>query len=187
MGKPCELCKGEGHIPCGLCSGEVENGKPAYCNVDNCDFERPGRRDCPMCKGSGEESQAGRDVAFFREMRREVVRGRGKFPGRANLTLALAEELGEVFSAHLAQRPAEAKSEAAQVAAVALRVGSEGDADFEGPPPAFVQELAELGRRFGELCRAFLDGAPAGVFYERALEVKEGAALVVAACGEVPL
>lgn len=58
----------------------------------------------------------------------EVQRGRKKFPGRRFLLAALAEEVGELAEAMADGRHAEAKREAIQCAAVAVRIAEEGDA-----------------------------------------------------------
>lgn len=78
----------------------------------------------------------------IREIAREVVRARTKFPGNRNLLGALTEEVGELFEAGLEQGPrrrhdadALTRREAIQVACVAIRIAEEGDADFAGSTP----------------------------------------------------
>jgi len=61
----------------------------------------------------------------------EVMKARLKFPGNAKLLAALVEEVGELAKALLQRRPKdEIEREAIQVAAVAVRIIEEGDADF---------------------------------------------------------
>ena len=63
----------------------------------------------------------------------EVARARAKFPRARKLTVALMEEVGELAQAQLQQKPPEEiRKEAMQVAAVAVRIMTEGDADFIG-------------------------------------------------------
>jgi len=62
----------------------------------------------------------------------ELVRARLKHPGRKHLLAALVEEVGELAQAILQQKPKSAiDKEAAQVAAVAVRIMEEGDAAFD--------------------------------------------------------
>lgn len=64
-------------------------------------------------------------------LREEMVKARKKFPRNGRLTIALAEELGELAKAELQGRQIrEIQKEALQVACVALRIFEEGDADF---------------------------------------------------------
>jgi hypothetical protein len=59
------------------------------------------------------------------------MRARKKFPETEKLTVALGEEFGELCKALLQGAPTECvHAEAYQVAAVALRIIEEGDADF---------------------------------------------------------
>lgn len=61
----------------------------------------------------------------------EVMAGRKKFPGNRLALAALMEEVGELSRALLQRKPkAEIEREAAQVAAVAMRIFEEGDATF---------------------------------------------------------
>lgn len=88
--------------------------------------------------GLSTESRAGRlSPGILREIAREVVRARTKFPGNRNLLAALVEEVGEAFEVGLEQgprRPPDAEAltrrEAVQVACVAIRIAEEGDAAF---------------------------------------------------------
>jgi hypothetical protein len=63
----------------------------------------------------------------------EVQRARVKFPDNSHLCHALMEEAGEVVKAYLEGRPfKEIYDEAAQVAAMAVRIMEEDDKDFTG-------------------------------------------------------
>lgn len=65
------------------------------------------------------------------DVRREVERARSKFPGNHKLLAALMEEVGELAQAMLQKKdPHDIAKEAIQVAAVAIRILEEGDADF---------------------------------------------------------
>jgi len=64
-------------------------------------------------------------------IRDELVRARTKFPQNRHLTAALTEEVGELAQALLQGRKHDARMEAVQVATVAIRIATEGDADFE--------------------------------------------------------
>lgn len=61
----------------------------------------------------------------------EVRRSRQKFPGNEHMLAALVEEVGEVSRALLENKPDEVVAEAVQVAATAVRIVEEGDADFQ--------------------------------------------------------
>ena len=65
----------------------------------------------------------------------ELARARKKFPGNKHQNTALAEEVGELSKALLELETDEAThqdvyDEAVQVAAMAIRVATEGDSDF---------------------------------------------------------
>lgn len=65
-------------------------------------------------------------------IRAEVINARTKFPSNKKLLAALGEEYGELCKALMQDRPRdEIEREAIQVAAVAVRILEEGDADFE--------------------------------------------------------
>jgi len=56
--EPCPVCQGEGWVPCPACAGQwalLGNGLkgPEYCNWQGCEFERPGKRSCSACDGTG--------------------------------------------------------------------------------------------------------------------------------------
>lgn len=62
----------------------------------------------------------------------ELLRGRRKFPGSRFLLAALTEEVGELAKAFLQNLgPLEVQKEAAQVAAVAIRILEESDTTFD--------------------------------------------------------
>lgn len=63
----------------------------------------------------------------------EVERARAKFPDANHLNIALMEETGELAQAQLQHGPRseEAKGEAVQVIAVAIRIIQEGDRDLD--------------------------------------------------------
>ena len=61
----------------------------------------------------------------------EVRAARAKFPANRNLTVALAEEVGELAQAQLQGDFEKAYKEAKQVAAVAIRIMEEGDASLK--------------------------------------------------------
>ena len=77
-----------------------------------------------------------RDMAFLQDVGDEVVRARQKFPSSNLVLAALTEELGELAQAMLkvaaGKWPEERIwEEAVQVAAVAMRVATEGDPSFD--------------------------------------------------------
>lgn len=68
---------------------------------------------------------------FVQAVLDEAQRSRHKFPGNGHMLAALAEELGEVSKALLEGATHETVvAECVQVATVALRIATEGDADF---------------------------------------------------------
>lgn len=68
----------------------------------------------------------------IRRINNELARARAKFPHNTHLTHALTEELGELAKAQMQGRPqTEIDAEAIQVAALAIRIIEETDADFE--------------------------------------------------------
>lgn len=64
------------------------------------------------------------------EVEKEIEAGRREFPGNKNMLGALGEEFGELARALLEGDPAKRREEAIQVAAVAIRIAIEGDADY---------------------------------------------------------
>lgn len=65
--------------------------------------------------------------AFLAEVRAELVRARKKFPGDRVMTVALAEEFGELCKAVLEEPRANVRKEAVQTAVMAARVVLDGD------------------------------------------------------------
>jgi hypothetical protein len=65
--------------------------------------------------------------AFLAEVRVELVRARAKFPGDRIMTIALAEEFGELAKAILDEPAANVRKEAVQTAVMAARVVLDGD------------------------------------------------------------
>lgn len=63
----------------------------------------------------------------------ELEHARAKFPYSTHLSVALMEEVGEMSHDILEGNWELARREAAQVAAVAIRIIEEGDADFGMP------------------------------------------------------
>lgn len=76
----------------------------------------------------------------------EVVRAAKKFPGRDHHMMALMEEVGELAKALMDESPAAVRTEAIQVAAMAMRVAIDGDPSVD----ALRQErgLASYPERF---------------------------------------
>ena len=74
---------------------------------------------------------------------KEIVSARKKFPNNTHLLAALMEEVGELAQAMLQFKYEpykgvsrdDVKKEAIQVACVAIRIVTEGDATFEDPGP----------------------------------------------------
>ena len=64
---------------------------------------------------------------FLSEVRAELVRARTKFPGDRIMTVALAEEFGELCKAVLDEPTANVRKEAVQTAVMAARVVLDGD------------------------------------------------------------
>ncbi|MFK1233001.1 hypothetical protein ACIUXA_32020, partial [Pseudomonas aeruginosa] len=64
---------------------------------------------------------------FLDEVRAELLRARSKFPGDRIMTIALAEEFGELCKAVLDEPAANVRKEAVQTAVMAARVVLDGD------------------------------------------------------------
>ncbi|QDB70851.1 hypothetical protein [Pseudomonas virus PBPA162] len=64
---------------------------------------------------------------FLNEVRAELLRARSKFPGDRIMTIALAEEFGELCKAVLDEPAANVRKEAVQTAVMAARVVLDGD------------------------------------------------------------
>ncbi|AGR89080.1 hypothetical protein CHA_P10126 [Pseudomonas phage CHA_P1] len=65
--------------------------------------------------------------AFLDEVRTELLRARSKFPGDRIMTIALAEEFGELCKAVLDEPAANVRKEAVQTAVMAARIVLDGD------------------------------------------------------------
>ncbi|MEM5371318.1 hypothetical protein V4C53_35535 [Paraburkholderia azotifigens] len=65
--------------------------------------------------------------AFLAEVRAELIRARTKFPGDRIMTIALAEEFGELCKAVLDESAANVRKEAVQTAVMCARVALDGD------------------------------------------------------------
>lgn len=65
--------------------------------------------------------------AFLAEVRAELIRARAKFPGDRIMTIALAEEFGELCKAVLDEPAANVRKEAVQTAVMAARIVLDGD------------------------------------------------------------
>ena len=76
------------------------------------------------------------NVSTLEDLAVEILRARAKFPGNRFLLAALMEEVGELAQAMLqGKSDAEIKTEAIQVACVALRIFEEKDATFADLKP----------------------------------------------------
>lgn len=65
--------------------------------------------------------------AFLAEVRAEIIRAREKFPGDRIMTIALAEEFGELCKAILEEASANVRKEAVQTATMCARLVLDGD------------------------------------------------------------
>lgn len=65
---------------------------------------------------------------FLDQVRAELAHARSKFPGDRIMTLAMAEEFGELVKAVLDEHSSDVRKEAVQTAAMAARVILDGDA-----------------------------------------------------------
>lgn len=96
---------------------------------------------------------AARDRYMLGEIVRELGRARAKFPGVEHMTCAAMEEMGEVARAllQLEHEPAKGKrsvdvaGECIQLAAMAIRIATEGDTTYTryDPAEAFADLEAE--------------------------------------------
>lgn len=69
--------------------------------------------------------------SFLGEVRAELLRARAKFPGSRIMTIALAEEFGELAKAILDEPAANVRKEAVQTATMAARVVLDGDSSVD--------------------------------------------------------
>lgn len=78
-----------------------------------------------------QRDQRGPNALTMAEIAVEVAAARRKFPSRRHLCVALMEEVGELAEALLeSDNWEDVRSEAKQVACVAIRIMEEGDSDF---------------------------------------------------------
>ena len=79
------------------------------------------------------------DEQFIQDMIAEITRARAKFPGNGIMLVALMEEVGELAQAAMHIREGKhndwgrVHAEAVQVAAMAMRMATEGDASVATP------------------------------------------------------
>ncbi len=71
------------------------------------------------------------DEQFLKAVAAEIKRARRKFPGANATNAALVEEVGEVSTALMFEPWSAVCAEAVQVATMAMRLATEGDATFE--------------------------------------------------------
>lgn len=84
-----------------------------------------------LAKRAGGVDERAPKPSTFGAISAETIRARTKFPGNRLLTVALAEEVGELARAQLQGQSTERiTAEAVQVCAVAVRIIEEGDASF---------------------------------------------------------
>ncbi|MCO5377166.1 hypothetical protein [Pseudomonas aeruginosa] len=122
---------------CDWTGPEPEEDKCPGCQRENCMAAA-----CPQCGAryvlvASEEiaapvAQAQHSVpddveTFLDEVRAELLRARSKFPGDRIMTIALAEEFGELCKAVLDEPAANVRKEAVQTAVMAARVVLDGD------------------------------------------------------------
>ena len=79
------------------------------------------------CIGSAGLAADDEIETFLAEVRAELIRARAKFPGDRIMTIALAEEFGELCKAVLDESAANVRKEAVQTAVMAARVVLDGD------------------------------------------------------------
>ena len=82
---------------------------------------------------------------FLSDVRAELARARIKFPGNRIVTVALAEEFGELCKAALDEPACNVRNEAVQTAAMAARLALDGDSSLAAW--RHEQGLDELGVR----------------------------------------
>lgn len=90
--------------------------------------------------------------ALLEEIRVELGRARQKFPGDDVTMLALMEEVGELAKATFEEPSANVRSEAVQVAVMAIRVALDGDGTLtawreqKGLDPLIDGDVEDVGR-----------------------------------------
>ena len=118
-------------------------------------------RDIPTCTcvnpdHSAQERLHSVDGLVFRMIRDELIAAREKFPDNRHQFDAMIEEVGEAAQAlmehdrQLGTSPQEILRELVQVATMAIRVATEGDADYLYEFPAVEEDLPSgpIGRRY---------------------------------------
>jgi len=80
-----------------------------------------------VAQGAGEVMLDPAVDAFLADVRAEIIRARTKFPGDRIMTIALAEEFGELVKAVLDESSANVRKEAVQTATMCARVVLDGD------------------------------------------------------------
>lgn len=112
---------------------------------------------CPTPDMEAHSRLTSPDGLVFAMIRGELDAARKQFPGTTHMFAALVEEVGELGQALIEHDRAQAKSapevlrEAVQVAAMAIRVATEGDDNFAYVFPAVEEELPRgpVGGQFG--------------------------------------
>jgi Lar family restriction alleviation protein len=132
-------------LPCPFCGGSrqywesmlIDDGYQHYLICKDCGCEGPSK-DSKKVALYFWDRRRGTDVTepivakFLSDVDVEIKSARAKHPGNAHLMAALMEEVGELAKAHLEDEThARIWAEAKQVACVAARIATEGDADFE--------------------------------------------------------
>lgn len=84
----------------------------------------------PPAQAAADARDAGVD-AFLADVRAEIIRARAKFPGARIMTVALAEEFGELVKAVLDESAANVRKEAVQTATMCARVVLDGDGSVD--------------------------------------------------------
>lgn len=105
---------------------------------------RPSLMEFNFCPDCGQDAKTGLVSwrrTIYGEVEREVARSREKFPGNRKMLAALDEEVGELARALLDNDPAQRRLEAVQVAATAIRIAEEGDADLDGRNEDMAEHL----------------------------------------------
>lgn len=80
-----------------------------------------------MKRSKFERARDGAIKLFLESVRQEILRAQRLFPSNSLATIALTEEVGELAKAVLDESADDVRTEAVQVAAMAFRVGVEGD------------------------------------------------------------
>ena len=106
---------------------------------------------CTEPEMAAQERLWSEDGKMIRAIRGELQQARDAFPNNQFMLTALTEEVGELSQAMMehsrggSKTPAEIFHEAIQVATMAIRVATEGDADFAYEPYAIFGEESANG------------------------------------------